>query len=1150
MGLLNDPEIKIFNVAGRFFRLFIPLTLIYGLILAGLHQIKLQGDEKLLRQKELRGLNEQLTIIEQRFHTAIGDLRVLANHHEFANPDLADKPEGLIKEFSVFAKHKKMYGFIRMTDSEGLDRILVDHHGLDKTIGKKSPHKVPVKLITTSLESNKNVILAAPLYFIHGIGDADLRQPVISFATSVFTGTEVRLGVLTLDYLAEDLFTAMDTVSENGRKGPLVLNSSGFLLKNGYRDDALGMIRSGENNKLFPERYPEIWHKIIASDTGQFRNALGMFTFRTFYPRRTIEKYGQTPENDSPARGHDDIQPSEDYWKIVSFVPTKTILASFYSFDARAIIINIAMFFLLALVSWLLAHAGERRRYFEKKMRKYAEMVATAGDQIILLDSSLRFEIANTAFLKEYGLTNQELRLFTFPQLIGRLVYETVFQQDILRTFRGRARRNRHWLDYPDGNSRFMDINFYPLNSQDHEDNYIVVNLRDNTAIKRHEEHINILAQFPEQNPNPILRVSAQGMVLYANPSATRLLEDCGGDVSEPLPQNWFPIFHKPLNSKETFHNLELPVGEHVFSFMTVPIGETDTYYLYGQDITERKAYEEQLLLLASVFENSVEGITITDKDGNIEKVNPGFTAITGYNPSEVIGKNPRILKSDRHDADFYEVMWKNIKEKGFWSGEIWNRKKNGESYPERLSITVIKDRHGTVSHYVSVFYDISEIKRGEEQLRYQAYHDALTGLPNRQLFIDRLEMSLAHAKRASTPLAVLSLDLDNFKNINDTLGHNTGDIFLQKVADLLQNCCRADDSVARLGGDDFIMLLPEIIDENEVVTKAKMVMDTLSQPIIIGTDQLFAGVSIGITIYPTDGADAQTLIKNADMAMHRAKETGKHRYQLFTESLNDKVTRRIRLENDLRRGLEQKEFEVHYQPRINLKSGGIEGNEALLRWSRKTGGSISPMEFIPAAESTGLIVPLGSWVLQTACAQTKQWHDLGYPLSVSVNLSPRQFHQKGLEKVIVDILAQTGLPAHYLELEITESILMDNVSKTIELLESLRRIGIRFSIDDFGTGYSSLQYLKQLPIDALKIDRTFVMELPYNEDDVAITSATISMARSLGLHVVAEGVETASQLEFLRTVGCEQIQGYFFSKPVEAATIQDYLQQGKKLAQ
>ncbi|MBI5141118.1 MAG: EAL domain-containing protein [Nitrospirae bacterium] len=565
-------------------------------------------------------------------------------------------------------------------------------------------------------------------------------------------------------------------------------------------------------------------------------------------------------------------------------------------------------------------------------------------------------------------------------------------------------------------------------------------------------------------------------------------------------------------------------------------------------EIENRMKNEEQLSFAASVFMNTIEGIAITDESGNIQRVNPGFTTITGYSAGEVLGRNPRILKSSHHPPEFYRAMWDTLLKDGQWKGEIWNRRKNGELYPEWLSITAIRNANGRTTNYVSVFHDITDIKSSEEKLAHQAYHDALTGLPNRQLFNDRLKKALAHTQRHDEHLGLLFLDLDNFKNINDTLGHKVGDIYLQRAAALLRDCSRDEDTVTRLGGDEFTIMMPSIRAVDDPVRLAVRILESFSNPVLIEGHELNIGASIGITIAPDDGVDAETLIKNADMAMYRAKETGKNNYQVFTREINEKVHRTIQMENDLRKAVERYEFIVLYQPKVRLSDGKLDSVEALVRWVRPEGEIVSPADFIPIAESTGLVLPIGEWVLRTACRQARKWHDEGYPIGVSVNLSPRQFAQDNLFGMIADALAESGLPPEALEFEITEGMLLKRQDHAIDLLRKLRSCGIKLSIDDFGTGYSSLAYLKQLPINSLKLDRIFVQGLPSNADDATITFAVVSMATSLGLATVAEGVETAEQLAFLDKVGCEYIQGYYFSRPVSSETLTGYLREGKRL--
>lgn len=562
------------------------------------------------------------------------------------------------------------------------------------------------------------------------------------------------------------------------------------------------------------------------------------------------------------------------------------------------------------------------------------------------------------------------------------------------------------------------------------------------------------------------------------------------------------------------------------------------------QDVTLYRHSEKQLALAARVFDSSIEGITITDADGVIQSVNKAFTHITGYSQEEVIGKKPSILKSDRHDQPFYQAMWSTLRETGRWEGEIWNRRKNGEVYPEHLTITAIMDEYGQLSHHVAVFHDLSEIRSYEDQIHYQAYHDVLTSLPNRLLLLDRLNVAIAHAQHSTHRVAVLCLDLDNFKHINDSLGHMAGDVLLQQVAERLKACVAADSTVARLGGDDFAILVEQGDDLKDVVLMTEKILGQFIAPFNLTSYETFVTASVGITSFPDDGDDAETLLKNGELAMYRAKNEGKNRYQFYTKTMNARVVHRLSLENSLRRALERNEFRVYYQPKVSATSGEIVGMEALVRWQKKDGQLISPLDFIPLAEETGLIVPIGAYVLRQACLDTRGWLGQKKDLSVSVNLSARQFTQEGLVAEIVAILGETGIPAANLELEITESVVMGNEQAVIQQLHELKGIGVRLALDDFGTGYSSLQYLRKMPLDTLKIDRSFVKDLPDNAESAAIAMAIISLARALNLELVAEGVENQEQLRFLRQQDWPemQIQGFLFSPPVPAPAFSELL--------
>jgi diguanylate cyclase (GGDEF)-like protein/PAS domain S-box-containing protein len=564
------------------------------------------------------------------------------------------------------------------------------------------------------------------------------------------------------------------------------------------------------------------------------------------------------------------------------------------------------------------------------------------------------------------------------------------------------------------------------------------------------------------------------------------------------------------------------------------------------EDISGRMEAEENLRLAAKVFDSSVEGILITDAFSRIITVNQAFTQITGYQKEEAVGNTPSLLRSGKHGSEFYREMRASLKETGQWRGEIWNRRKDGETYLEWLTISAVKNDRGETVNYVAVFSDITSRKLAEERLNYLANHDALTGLPNRILYLERLSLALAHAHRNRKLVAVMFFDLDRFKIINDTLGHNAGDQLLQEVGERVAAILREDDTVARMGGDEFTVILEGVCDEQDAIQVAQKIIDVIAHPVDLGGQEVFITASVGISIYPNDGSDAHALVKNADAAMYRAKEQGKNNYQFFKADMNTRAFERLALENSLRRALERNEFELHYQPQVDLGTGQVVGAEALIRWRHPDMGLVSPERFISIAEETGMILQIGEWVLRAACTQNKAWQDAGFPpLQVAVNLSARQFKQKNLVGMIETVLAETGLAAEFLELEITEGVIMEHATETIATLTSMKELGLQLSIDDFGTGYSSLSYLKRFPIDTLKIDRSFVRDITTDQEDAAITTAVIALAHSLKLMVIAEGVESAEQLAFLREHGCDEIQGYYFSVPLSVADFTARMENG-----
>jgi diguanylate cyclase (GGDEF)-like protein/PAS domain S-box-containing protein len=563
-------------------------------------------------------------------------------------------------------------------------------------------------------------------------------------------------------------------------------------------------------------------------------------------------------------------------------------------------------------------------------------------------------------------------------------------------------------------------------------------------------------------------------------------------------------------------------------------------------DVTERRQAEDRLRQSAVVFESALEGVMITDAELRITAINGGFTRITGYEEADVLGKKPGILRSGHHDRDFYRAMWTSINETGAWAGEIVNRDKRGGLVPEWLSISAVRDDTGRVLNYVGVFSDMTPIKRSQERLEYLAHHDVLTGLPNRLLLFDRLKHALERAVRQGTMVAVLFIDLDRFKHINDGLGHTVGDALLQAVARRLKQLIRQGDTVARLGGDEFTVFLEGLKDGGHAALVAETIVRALGEPVRVENHELFISASIGISVFPRDGTSVETLLKNADTAMYRAKDAGRNTYHFFAEEMTSQAFERMVLESQLRRAIENGELLLHYQPQAALADGRVVAVEALLRWNHPDLGLVGPARFIPIAEESSLIVPLGEWALRSACIQAARWRREGLDFGrIAVNVSAGQMKRVNLADTVRQVLHEVGLPGDALELEITEGMLAEPVDQITGQFRALRELGVALAVDDFGTGYSSLSYLKSLPLDKLKLDQHFVRELPGDDNDVAIARAVIALGHSLQLSVIAEGVETEAQRDFLRAEGCDLVQGFLFGQPMAPEQLEQTLQVG-----
>ncbi|KQQ45830.1 diguanylate cyclase [Duganella sp. Leaf126] len=550
-------------------------------------------------------------------------------------------------------------------------------------------------------------------------------------------------------------------------------------------------------------------------------------------------------------------------------------------------------------------------------------------------------------------------------------------------------------------------------------------------------------------------------------------------------------------------------------------------------DITERKEAEEKLRLSATVIEHIADGVVVLDAQGTIVTVNPAFTQITGYTAQEAIGLDYTLTRSGRHEQAFYEQMWQEQLASGFWQGELWNRRKNGDIYLEWLTVSAVRDSRGHATHYVGVFSDITSAKESQDKLDHLAHHDPLTALPNRLLFNDRLQHALQRATRDHEQLALLFIDLDRFKNVNDTLGHHIGDELLKQVARALLDRLREGDTLARLGGDEFIVLLENVGSHYGPAQVAEKLVQMFDQPFQVAGHELFVTCSVGISLFPDDAGDLNMLIRNADVAMYQAKARGRNGYSFYMPSMTGEGVERLRLETYLRRSIEKNEIFLMYQPQVEIDTGRLIGVEALVRWNHPELGLVPPVRFIPLAEDTGFINQLGEWVLHEACRQMDRWQAAGLHVpKIAVNLSARQFERGGIVKLVADILADTGLAPQRLQLEVTESVIM-NTGDAMVFINDLHAIGVALAIDDFGTGYSSLAYLKQLPVQTLKIDRSFIKDISTDANDEAIAIAIIQLGKSMNLSVIAEGVETEEQSSFLLRHGCHLAQGYLYGKPL-----------------
>jgi diguanylate cyclase (GGDEF)-like protein/PAS domain S-box-containing protein len=802
----------------------------------------------------------------------------------------------------------------------------------------------------------------------------------------------------------------------------------------------------------------------------------------------------------------------------------------------------------------MLGQAGMR---FEHNLTRLQDAVDNIEQGIVMFDPAMRLVVWNARFLELTGIPPEIVsvgvsmpELFRFnaergeygPGDVDNLVEERMALA---------SQRVAHRFEQVRPNGTILEIAGRPLPNGGFVSTYTDITLRHQaeTALRASEQRFLSLSKmsadwFWEQDEHfRFTEISGWERYHRTFPNASSLGKTRWEIDYLDADEAFWDRHRELLARHEPYYDLELRrldedgmirivhvSGEPVFDEK----GRFTGYRGVGRDVTENKRALEALHIASTVYQASAEAMTVTDANDLIISVNPAFEQTTGYRAEEVIGKNPRVLSSGRQDKAFYQAMWRSLQASGHWSGEIWNRRKNGEVYLEQLTINTTFNQNGTVNRRVALFSDITERKKAEELIWRQANFDSLTELPNRRMFYERLAQEIKKAHRAKNQLAVLFIDLDNFKEVNDTLGHNVGDRLLIEAAQRITDCIRETDCVARLGGDEFTVLLTDIGDAGSVKRVTLSILNKLAEPFRLGDEVTIISASIGITLYPRDSSDLGELLKNADQAMYIAKKQGRNRYSYFTPSLQLAAQSRLRLINDLRGAVAGDELRVHFQPIVELASGRIHKAEALVRWQHPQRDLVNPAEFITVAEETGLIIEIGDWVFKESARWAKRWRlENDDDFQVSVNKSPVQFQKNNPYDGWLAHMLGIGLPGQAIVVEITESLLLGSDSPIIDSLLAYRDSGVQVAIDDFGTGYSSLAYLKRFDIDYLKIDQSFTRNLAPGSSDMALSEAIIVMAHKLGLKVIAEGVETAEQRDLLTAAGCDYAQGYLFAQPL-----------------
>ena len=1123
-----------------FLAVFLGLFTLSSVSLYIYHRIEIQNQMEHIEERETGQVRIYAAIITQMLEELKSDLLSLSGHHlipHYLSAKDDQSLKGLQSDFAAYSSAKKHYDQIRIICAKGAEKLRVNYKG-DKCFVipaeklQAKAHRYYTKE-ALALKPGEVSLSRFDLNMEHGQIEQP-HKPVLRLATPLADEQGNKKGILVLNYLGEDIFARLRAARNASTGQFMLLNSKGYWLKGPWSDAEWGFMLPGGEYNTFSLRFPQAWKTISTRDAGQMLLPSGLFTFIALTPQQIM---------------HSQNDPEQRRWIAVSWISPESLEMLMSETGEDNVILWLVFTFFSLPIAWMVSASLDRWRSADEQVRVLSRFPAESPNPVLRVTKDGRLVYANPASREMIDAWGIKPGMHLPAELTDLL--EPAMEKTSGKGAEITVKDRVFW--------------FLAAPLADSHETYLYG--RDVSDLKAAEETLRDAEEryrlLCEEAPVSIMTFDKYGVINFVNDwhlkrfgagrhDAGFYLDKCvdqlpglingrvAGDVMEVLDGKVIDLPEVYISEFSGGHS----GYQNIRAVPFIKQGEISGGIIIREDISEiKKAYDE-LQLARKVFENAIEGITVTDGEGKIQFINNAFTHITGYNAEEVIGQNPRILKSDRHSPEFYQKMWSTLAKKGSWQGEIWNRRKNGEAYPEWLAITAIDSDRKTNRRYVALFHDTSDIRRAEEEIEYKSNYDALTGLLTRHVFKDRLGVALSHLKDGEDKLVVLSVDLDNFKLVNNSLGHMAGDELLQQVAERLDRTVGEDATVSRLGGDEFLIMVERLKPDDDAQQRALDILRGIaSTPFSIREQEIFLTPSIGIALSPDDGEDPDSLIKNADLAMLRAKQNGSNRCEFFSPVIGQAADKRLTLENSLHQALKRGEFQVYYQPKVELVPRCITSMEALVRWQRYDEGLVPPDEFIPLAESTGLIVPIGEWVLKEACRQTKVWWDAGFTgLRVAVNLSVRQLQEADLLRRVKAVLAETGLPVEGLALEITESAVMADAEAADKVLRELHAMGIRISLDDFGTGYSSLSYLRRLPIDLVKIDKSFVDDIPYDPEASAVVVSIISMAHALNLRVIAEGVETEEQVDFLAAKKCDLIQGYYFSRPLPAEEFFEYL--------